>query len=258
MECAEVHDIARLLTGFTAPGQTLGAELEQMHDQMARIESGIARVSGQAAEIAESVRRVLRVVSTEVTDCPALFTLTSSRPAGTRRFRVYLGHYRLTLWCEHPGYWHPWTQASYELDPPKEWFAQISPYAALIFKTLQLIIPLAGPVGDVLLPPRQAAEAQKYLQLMSALVADMPTETGQDSNTFGHGIMTDQLTAAEGDALRAIRTIIFENDRLRAFGGLRRVQAPSGDFLWVCADHYPEYDPGLPTIPNVIPPKRRR
>jgi len=44
--------------------------------------------------------------------------------------------------------------------------------------------------------------------------------------------------------------LIFANDPARAFGDLRRVQAPSGDFLWVCTDHYPEYDPGLPVIPQ--------
>jgi hypothetical protein len=46
-----------------------------------------------------------------------------------------------------------------------------------------------------------------------------------------------------------LRVLLFEHDHMRAFGGLRRVQAPSGDFLWVCADHYPDYDPGLPSIP---------
>jgi hypothetical protein len=59
------------------------------------------------------------------------------------------------------------------------------------------------------------------------------------------GETTRQLTATEGVALRAI---IFEHDQLPAFGGLRRVQAPAGDLLWVCKDHYPDYDPGLPVI----------
>lgn len=70
MECAQVHEVSVLLTGFTVPGQPLAAELEQVQDQLARIESGIIRVEGQAAETAASVRRVLRVVSAEVTDCP--------------------------------------------------------------------------------------------------------------------------------------------------------------------------------------------
>ncbi len=250
IECAQVHEIAFLLTGFTVPGEPLAAALDQMHDQLARIESGVIGVKGQAAETAESVRRALRVLSAEVTDCPRLFTLAPERPAGAMRLRFYQHHYRLTLWCEHPGYWHPWVPASYELDPPRGWFAQISPYATLIFRTLQLVVPLAGSMADVLLPPDQLARAKDYLQLMSTLVAELPSKIDQDLGRIGPGEATEgRLTTAEGQALRAFRAVLFERDRLRAFGGLSRVQAPSGDFLWVCTDHYPEYDPGLPTIP---------
>jgi internalin A len=163
--------------------------------------------------------------------------------------RIAQHHYRLTLWCEHPGYWHPWAPASYELDPPKGWFAQISPYANLIFRTLQLVVPLAGSVADVLLTPAQLTHAQGDLQLMSTLVADLPANLNQDIDGSGFGEITGRLSAAEGKALRAIREILFKHDQLRAFGGLSRVQSPSGDFLWVCKEHYPEYDPGLPTVP---------
>jgi internalin A len=46
-----------------------------------------------------------------------------------------------------------------------------------------------------------------------------------------------------------VREIIFKSDPLHAFGDMRRVQTPSGDLLWVCPYHYPEYDPGLPKLP---------
>jgi internalin A len=246
MDCAQVHEIALLLTGFKLAGQPLVAELR---DQLARIESGVARVEGHAAETAEAVRRVMQVVSAEITDCPRLFTLASERSAGRGRRRLNQRHYRLTLWCEHPGYWHPWDPASYELDEPRDWFAQISPYATLIFRTLQLVVPPTGSMADVLLPPDQLARAQRDLQLMNTVVAALPSNLEQDLGKVGPAEAAGHLTAAEGQAPRAIRAVLFEHDRLRAFGGLRRVQAPSGDFLWVCADHYPEYDPGLPTIP---------
>jgi hypothetical protein len=60
--------------------------------------------------------------------------------------------------------------------------------------------------------------------------------------------VVSRLTPAEGQALRALRVLLFRQDQNRAFGGLRRVHAPSGDFLWVCADHYRHYDPGLPRL----------
>ena len=250
MECAQVHELSLLLTGFALPGQPLKAELSQMHDQLARIESGLDRVEGQAAEAADSVRRVLRVVSAEVTDCPRLFTITRERAAGGKRLNIFQQHYRITLWCEHSAYWHAWESARYSLSPPKDWFAQISPYAALVFKTLQLVVPLAGAVGDVLLSSDQFAQARSELELMSKIVADLPTGLPKDSDAVGLIERDDgTLTAAEGQALRMIRVVLFERDHLRAFGGMRRVQAPSGDFLWVCPEHYSEYDPGLPKVP---------
>jgi hypothetical protein len=237
-----VHEISLLLTGFTAPDKPLVAKLDQMHDQLNRMES-------HAAETAESVRRVLQAVSTEVTDCPRLFTLAWAEPSHGKSLRFYKNHYRLTLWCEHSGYWHPWVAASYQLDQPKDWFTQISPYAVVIFRTLRLVVPLAGSVVDVLLSPDQLARAQSYLQLMNVLVADLPNKPDQDPAGLVQGEAFGKLTAPEGEALRALRAVLLEQDRLRVFGGLRRVLAPSGDFLWVCQDHYPEYDPGLPTVP---------
>jgi internalin A len=251
MECAQVHEISVLLTGFAVPDLPLAAELQQMHDQLTDIKSSITGVQSQAAEIAETVRRVQRVVSAEVTDCPRLFTLAEPRAAGSRRARFYEHHYKLTLWCEHPGYWHPWAPASYELDTPKEWFAQIRPYATLVFKTLQLVVPLAGSIAIASLPQSQLETAQAHLEVMTTLVTDLPSEEAQDvgENDLGEMDATGQLTTAEGQGLRALRVILLEHDHLRSFGGMRRVQAPSGDFLWVCTDHYSEYDPGLPIVP---------
>jgi internalin A len=242
VECAKVHELSLLLTGFTLPDQPLIEKLDRMHDQLNRLESN-------AAEAAESIRRILRAISTEVTDCPRLFTIESESSSRHAKLQVYRDRYRLTLWCEHPGYWHPSPAASYKLDKPKEWFAQISPYAIVIFRTLQLVVPLAGSAVNALLPPDQLIAAKNYLQLMGALVKDLPAQPPRNQTESSTTEIIGQLTTAEGQALRALRAVLFERDRSRAFGGLRRVQAPSGDFLWVCPDHYPEYDPGLPTVP---------
>jgi internalin A len=91
MGCGRVHEISALLTGFTTPGQPLAVEIEQLRRD----------TTAQVADIADMVRRVYRVVFTEVTDCPRLFTLTTARPtAVSRRARIYQHHCRLTLWCE--------------------------------------------------------------------------------------------------------------------------------------------------------------
>lgn len=235
--------------GLAAGHQMVTPWLSFMVSVRARVldlKTGITSVQGQAAQIADSVRRVHQIVGTEVTDCPGLFTLAPARPVGVKRVLILQDHYQLTLWCEHPGYEHPWEPATYNLDPPKEWLAQVAPYAVLVFRTLQLIVPLAGAVADAL-PSAQQTAAQTQLQVMQAIVAALPatTETRAENSV----VETEgQLPPAEGAALRALRAIIFEHDQLRFFGGLRRVQAPAGDLLWVCENHYPDYDPGLPVI----------
>jgi hypothetical protein len=83
---------------------------------------------------------------------------------------------------------------------------------------------------------------------MGTFLDALPTTAERPGPDSGLTATSGQLTTAEGEALRALRAIIFEHDPLRAFGGLSRAQAPSGDLLWICQDHYGEYDPGLPII----------
>ena len=240
LKCRQALSLSELLTGFTAPDQFRG--------QLDRIEGTVEKLERYAAENANIVRRILRAASAEVSDCPRLFTMVPDHPSAVRRARVYQRHYRLTLWCEHPGCWHPWPRASYQLDVHQDWFARIAPYAALVVRTLQLAVPLAGNLAAVALPSDQLARVQVDLQLMGTLVADLPSKPGQDLASTAIGQTSSGLTEAEGESLRALRIILFQFDKLQAFGGLRRVQAPSGDFLWVCAEHYRDYDPGLPIL----------
>jgi internalin A len=259
-ECFVDRDISELLTGFAQPDLPLQLELEQIRDQVVdigsdvkRVEGGVSRLEAHAAEAADSMRRILQVIGSEITDCPRLFTLTGEVPSGSRRLKFYQRHYRLTLWCEHAGHWHPWPAASYSLDEPRDWLARIGPYAILVFKALQVVVPIAGAVAEVVLTPDQLKHAQHELKLMTTLVAALPTEKFEDQREFIAGESSSQFSPAQGQAARALRILLFDHDHLRAFGDLRRVQTPSGDLAWVCADHYPEYDPGLPNIPQSQP-----
>ncbi len=256
-ECFVEWNISELLTGFAQPDLPLQQELEQLQDQVANIGSGVRRLEGgvgrlerYAAETADSMRRVLRVVSSEITDCPRLFTLTEEIPVGARRLRKALEcRYRLVLWCEHQGCWHPWPAASYSLDKPRDWLLRVAPYANLIFRALRLVVPIAASVTDMVMTDKQLKRAQNELKLMTTLVADLPDQTIEDRRELSLPEFGSRLTSAQGQAARALRMVLFENDHIRAFGGMHRVQAPSGDFLWVCPRHYTEYDPGLPSIP---------
>ena len=189
------------------------------------------------------------MVSAEITDCPRLFTLQKDHPALGRRARFHQDHFRLTLW-RASRLLAPVGTCELRAGPAKEWFTQVSPYVSLVFRTLQLIVPLAGSIAVAGLPAGQLEQAQAHLEVMNTLVTDLPRDIAPER---GDGDLTEtagQLTAAEGQALRALRAILFAHDQSHAFGGMHRVQAPNGDILWVCPNHYPEYDPGLPHVPS--------
>ncbi len=57
-----------------------------------------------------------------------------------------------------------------------------------------------------------------------------------------------KLTPAGGAYLRGVRHLLDEIDGFRSYGGLERVQAASGEILWVCEEHAAAYNPGLPIM----------
>jgi hypothetical protein len=240
-----------LLTGFAVPPSSLKPELERLHNEISSISDSVGKVQRLSAETADSVRKIIKTLATEVTDCPRLFTLTLQRPTGIRRLRFYEEHYNLALWCEHPGHWHIWPAATYHLHQPKSWLIDIAPYAQLVLKTLRIAVPIAGAVAGVAMPKEEIEDTKQKIELMKTLVDKLPEHIGkQERDIEPYESGKDQLSPAEGQALRSFRTLLFRNDPERSFGGLRRVQAPAGEFLWVCTDHYSEYDPGLPDIPT--------
>lgn len=92
------------------------------------------------------------------------------------------------------------------------------------------------------MPSAQQASALAHLEILNDIVANLPTTKQARAKGSLPG-PTGHLTPAEGAALRAIRAVIFEHDQLRAFGGLRRVQASAGDLLWACENHCPRLRP---------------
>jgi hypothetical protein len=61
---------------------------------------------------------------------------------------------------------------------------------------------------------------------MTALVAELPDLTIGEQNQMVDRESASQLTPAEGRAARALRELNLQHDRVRGFGGLRRVQSP--------------------------------
>ncbi len=251
LQCLTDHEVSQLLTGFAVPAPSLRLELERLHHEISIVSKGVENIQRLSAETADSVRKVIKTLAAEVTDCPRLFTIVPERPTRLRRMMIHEEHYALALWCEHPAHWHTWPSATYHLHQPKGWLANVAPYVYLVIKTLRVAVPIAAAVAGVAMPKEQIEHAKSEVELMKSLVDKLPSRVSEyDHDVDLHGPQEDRLSPAEGQALRSFRTLLFRKDPMRAFGGLRRVQAPAGELLWVCPDHYPEYDPGLPDIPN--------
>jgi internalin A len=252
-KCRTKYDISVLLTGFSQPAVSLQGELDRLHAdfraEMSDVRTDISDLQATAADTAHVIRRILHAVSTEITDCPRLFTLARDDRRGGRRLRLDQDHFRLVLWCEQPGHWHPWPDATYLIDQPKEVIARIAPYAILVFRALQLTVPVVSAAAGLALPPGEAKQVAAELQLMTAVVADLPGQERQEQPDLAGLGIGGRMTAAQGAAWRALRSLLFKRDTARAFGDLRRVQASSGDFLWICPRHHAQYDPPLPKIP---------
>src|SRR6266568_692469 len=248
LECMSEHDVSRLLTGFEFPKGSPVPELEGLQRQVADVAGGVRRLEGLAADTAESIRRVLRLASTEVLDCPRLFTVVPASDQRLRRARkLYERSYRVVLWCEHTGQWHPWPTASYELKSAREWLTRVRPYATVVYSALRVVVPVAAAVSELAFPGVKYQKAETDLSLMGSLLQSLPVlDPGSEPDVPP---VVGEFAPAEGQALRSFRVFLFERDRTRSFGGLRRVEGPSGEVLWVCQNHHSEYDPGLPTMP---------
>ena len=238
--CIEEQSVMRLLTGFAPPDVPLAQVLDAIHEQTKELKADHRQVAtAHAAKVANQLRVLLRAVSVEVPDCPRLFTLVPQ--SGRWSMTAFQDRYRLTLWCEHPGQEHPWPHARYDFKRPKAWLVSIAPYLLAVSRVLGAAVPIAATALETVLPAKAFKHIDKDLELMKEL-AEL-AERLPESLTGNAG--RPGLSAAE------LRTLLVELDPGMRFGGLRRVLAPSGDYLWVCpaAEHYRVYDPGIPTLP---------
>ena len=116
----------------------------------------------------------------------------------------------------------------------------------MVSKTLRIVVPIAGALAGTMMDEVTQKELADEMKLMDRIAGALPSGMDIDREAVEG---TDQLTRAQGEGLRALRQLLLELDKPRSFGGMRRVVTPSGDVLWICPEHYPEYDPGLPELP---------
>ena len=258
-ECGHRYQVAELLTGLrqAGPGTAAGISDAALREALDLAIASLRRdigdlkqdVHAAAAANADAMRRLLTVVSTEVPDCPRLFTRVRTPGKGIDKLDPRLRHYRLTLSCEEPGHWHPHTaelsrraygrvvpggrplRAAGAADPARGRPSGRSGGGPRLHE---------GPGG----PSRDGARPRTQ-----ALLDDLPPLPGDDADWAGTPDGQPGLVAATGASLRGLRHLLNDDlDPGRQYGGLTRFLTAAGDYIWVCPDHAAAYNPGPPTI----------
>jgi internalin A len=242
--CAEDNDISSLLTGFgklTAPIDIL---LNRIVDTQSKL---LDRFEGNrlaGAETAFNVRTILKILTQENRDTPRLFTLAPIDRSAILGALDYKSRLRLTLWCEEPGVEHACAAAEYSFAPGKEWLEKAGPYIRFVARLLKFVVPISAAAYASTLSEQQLKDVRADLDLMKTIADKLP-----EASLVTRAVETKAaMTAAEGAGLRALRVLLAKLDESEEFGGMRRVFSNSGDILWVCPEHYRNYDPGLPNL----------
>ena len=254
--CIEQQNVTELLTGFALEDTSLKQLLDAVNDRSAEIRNELLVRSddikshqsqiaaSQTAKLAGQLRALMQAVGREMPDCPRLFTILQRRSAKLSRTMEWHYNLRLTLWCEHPGEEHPWPKAQYDFTRPKNWLVKLAPYLLVLTTVLRDVVPVGGAALGLAMSDKDYEKIKKDLDLMKELVEHLPVGS-IDANTISALGRRD----AAGAELRSLRALLIGLDPAMRFGDLRRILMPTGDYLWICPQHYPAYDPGLPVLP---------
>lgn len=242
-DCGDDLSIEQLLHGFEWPRPDSSPQLEEIH----------ALVSYNA----QMVRTLLNAIGSETKECPRLFTLLPEE-AGVLA-RVNPGSwgrmsFRLTLWCEMPDAQHPVCpigsggEGEYVFDGARSWLLRIAPLVRAVVQTLRYAIPIGGAVVKAGVDATLLKEIGPKIDVMEKAVTTL-LKGEFDPRKGGHTEF--QLRDyASGAHLRELRKLLKRVDPSEVWGGLRRVQVKTGDFLWLCPNHYRVFEPDLPVLPK--------
>lgn len=252
-QCFRERDVRELATGLgtlerhegdrLAPILAKVSQIERRLSHQAksarRAEDKVLQAAELTAKVSAAVRELRLAIGQLARDCPRLFTVTPVK-RNLRPSQLVSAKYRLRLWCEHPGGEHP-QEPAYEFSRRREWLLRAGPMIATMARVLKLL-PVVGASAEVVLPARTWRDVAAEVDLMEQL-GRMIEAVDLDEVPVTLGSATDEYR------LRLLKELLQEVDPPpQKFAGLLRVPGPSGEVLWVCDDHYREYDKGLPLL----------
>jgi hypothetical protein len=117
-----------------------------------------------------------------------------------------------------------------------------------VARVLKTIIPIAGSVVKATVDEALLKEIGPKLELMDKITStSLKDELGAKAAPNRGYVGT--VSEAEGASLRELHALLMELDTKKCWGGLRRTLSPTGEYLWLCPEHFQKFEPGLPTLP---------
>ena len=260
-------DLFELTTGFEAIRAGDTDEFAKIHDRLDQAAAERAEHSSRAilerkqyaSQAALLIRATLRAIGAESRDCPRLFTLAPVNRGWTNVTSWVKKSHRLTLWCEYPDHMHPTCEigtggeGEYLVSQSRAWMRTLAPYGKVVAVVLSATLPIAGVATKVALDSTTSDEIGAMVDLMNSTTTGVVTAFGGTDFERDDRLdaIKDRAQAQVGGAgLRQLHDLLLQIDPSRDWGGLRRTLAPTGEFLWLCPEHYRVYDPGFPTLPE--------
>ncbi|MCU0644924.1 MAG: hypothetical protein MUC94_11760, partial [bacterium] len=236
-ECSCKLSIAELLFGF---------EDTRIEKQLQAIED---RLVGWESRIANYFMALMNAIADEAKSGPRLFTFTGADAKWSLQ-QLFSRPMKLHLWCEAEGCQHPVYEEGkgvYEIKQTREWVTRIAPYANFVLSVLKTVAPMARPGIDAFFGAKTTEkwDIKDHLDLAKAISDKLPKEI-MDSDR--DALQRDMLSRPERSGILALHALLKELDPSQAKLGLHRVATYTGDYRWLCKDHYEAWQPNIPDV----------
>ncbi len=171
---------------------------------------------------------------------PTLFSLI---PSGGRRVRSetwFNQEYSMRVCCQSPTGIHPVGRA-YPMKRPREWWLITAPYFSQLMPLLNV---LAGPSGQLLfghLPEHLIRTVKGEFEVMQHTFRRIGVTTlDAPADETGH----ERLRDRQHRALTEVLGIFNQIDKWETWReSLARMRMADGRFLWLCEDHFNQFQP---------------
>ena len=244
--CRSRQNIVDLLYGFRE--EDYRARLVQIEKKLDR---GFAEVlkefEGLESRIADYVMAIMQAIANEAREGPRLFTI---EPVDGNWRRLTAKRYRLHLWCEAEGCQHPVLEEGkgiYEFQATREWVKTVAPFANLIAGVLRTVLPVAAPAVNAFFGPGTIDKLGigDHLNAMKEATGKLlEGDLRIDDPSVLH--KEGMLSNAERSGILALHAFLREQDPNHERLGLKRHPTYTGDYLWLCEEHYQQMQSKIP------------